>query len=39
MLFKSMLPEEKFVDRRIAVIEDVPPESDSDGEVPARTPK
>lgn len=33
IIFKSLLPEEKFVDRRIQVIEDVPPESDSDNEV------
>ena len=30
IIFKSLLPEEKFVDRRIAKIEDVPGESDSD---------
>lgn len=30
IIFKSLLPEEKFVDRRITTIEDVPPESDSD---------
>ena len=32
IIFKSLLPEEKFIDRRIQVIEDVQPESDSDGE-------
>ena len=31
IIFKSMLPEEKFIDRRIATIEDVQIESDSDG--------
>ena len=31
IIFKSMLPEEKFIDRRIATIEDVHVESDSDG--------
>jgi len=31
IIFKSMLPEEKFIDRRIATIEDVQVESDSDG--------
>lgn len=30
IIFKSILPEEKFIDRRIACIEDVPPESDDD---------
>ena len=30
IIFKSLLPEEKFIDRRIACIEDVPPESDDD---------
>ena len=30
IIFKSLLPEEKFIDRRIACIEDVPPESDED---------
>jgi protein phosphatase 1 regulatory subunit 7 len=30
IIFKSLLPEEKFVDRRITTIEDVPGESDSD---------
>lgn len=30
IIFKSLLPEEKFVDRRISVIEDVPIESESD---------
>jgi len=33
IIFKSLLPEEKFVDRRILIIEDVPAESDSDGEI------
>ena len=32
IIFKSLLPEEKYVDRRISQIEDVLPESDSDGE-------
>ena len=30
IIFKSLLPEEKFVDRRIGQIEEVPAESDSD---------
>ena len=30
IIFKSLLPEEKFVDRRISKIDDVMPESDSD---------
>ena len=30
IIFKSLLPEEKFVDRRIARIEDVPAENDLD---------
>jgi hypothetical protein len=30
IIFKSLLPDEKFVDRRIGCIEDVPQESDSD---------
>jgi internalin A len=30
IIFKSLLPDEKFVDRRIATIEEVAPESDSD---------
>ena len=34
IIFKSLMAEEKFVDRRIATIEDVPPEADSDGEAP-----
>ena len=33
IIFKSLLPEEKFVDRRIGKIEDVPGEIDSDGEI------
>ena len=33
IIFKSLLPEEKFIDRRIAVIDEVPPESESDEEV------
>jgi hypothetical protein len=37
IIFKSLLPEEKFVDRRIFTIEEVPPESDSDDE-PAQAP-
>lgn len=32
IIFKSLLPEEKFVDRRINTIEDVHPESESDGD-------
>ena len=32
IIFKSLLPEEKFIDRRITLIEDVIPESDSDPE-------
>lgn len=31
IIFKSLLPDEKFVDRRIGTIDDVPPESDSEG--------
>ena len=34
IIFKSLLPDEKFVDRRINTIEDVYPESDSDQENP-----
>ena len=34
IIFKSLLPEEKFVDRRILAIEDVPQESDSDIDAP-----
>ena len=30
VIFKSLLPEEKFIDRRILRIEDVQPESDSE---------
>jgi hypothetical protein len=30
IIFKSLLPDEKFVDRRIGTIDDVPPESDND---------
>ena len=30
IIFKSLLPEEKFIDRRIGSIEDVPQESDDD---------
>ena len=30
IIFKSLLPEEKFVDRRLFRVEDVAPESDSD---------
>ena len=30
IIFKSLLPDERFVDRRIATVEDVPGESDSD---------
>lgn len=30
IIFKSLLPEEKFIDRRIGRIEDVQPESESD---------
>lgn len=32
IIFKSLLPDEKFVDRRICTIEDVAQESDSDAE-------
>jgi Leucine-rich repeat (LRR) protein len=32
IIFKSLLPEEKFIDRRILRIEDVAAESDSEGE-------
>lgn len=32
IIFKSLLPEEKYVDRRISKIEDVAAESDSDGD-------
>lgn len=32
IIFKTLLPDEKFVDRRIGSIEDVHPESDSDQE-------
>lgn len=31
-IFKSLLPEEKFVDRRIYKVEDIEPESESDPE-------
>lgn len=30
IIFKTLLPEEKFVDRRITKIEEIAPESDSD---------
>ena len=30
IIFKSLLPDEKFVDRRIGTIEDVPQESDNE---------
>ena len=30
IIFKSLLPEEKFIDRRIQVVDDVQPESDTD---------
>jgi len=30
IIFKSLLPDEKFVDRRIGFFEDIPNESDSD---------
>ena len=33
IIFKSLLPDEKFVDRRVATIDDVFPESDSEQEV------
>ena len=32
LIFQSLLPEEKFVDRRIHVVEDIPLETDSDPE-------
>jgi hypothetical protein len=32
IIFKSLLAEEKFVDRRIAAIEEVPAESESENE-------
>lgn len=32
IIFKSLLPEEKFVDRRIAKIDEVPDESDSEAD-------
>ena len=34
IIFKSLLPEEKFVDRRISSIDEVAPESDSDEDQP-----
>ena len=34
IIFKSLLPDEKFVDRRIASIDDVNAESESDDEYP-----
>jgi hypothetical protein len=32
LIFSSLLPEEKFVDRRINMITEIPPESESDPE-------
>lgn len=32
IIFKSLLPEEKFIDRRISRIEDIQPESESEDE-------
>lgn len=32
IIFKSLLPEEKYVDRRISTVEDVRQESDSEAE-------
>lgn len=34
IIFKSLLPDEKYVDRRIAKIDDVRPESESEDDVP-----
>jgi len=33
IIFTSLLPEEKFIDRRIGRIEEVPYEIDSDGDI------
>jgi hypothetical protein len=38
IIFKSLLPEEKFVDRRISMIEDVVPESESESYESAHNP-
>lgn len=32
LIFQTLLPEEKFVDRRINVVDDIPLESDSEPE-------
>jgi hypothetical protein len=32
LIFQSLLPEEKFVDRRINVVDDIPMESESEPE-------
>jgi hypothetical protein len=32
LLFQSLLPEEKFVDRRINIVDDIPLESESEPE-------
>jgi len=34
IIFKSLLPQEVYIDRRIAMIDDVPPESDNEGDTP-----
>jgi len=39
IIFKSLLPDEKYVDRRISKIEDVPGEIDSDGDVQISIPQ
>jgi hypothetical protein len=32
LIFSSLLPEEKFVDRRIHIVQDIPLESESDSD-------
>ena len=32
LIFQSLLPEEKFVDRRVNVVDDIPLESESEAE-------
>jgi hypothetical protein len=34
IIFKSLLPDEKYVDRRISKIDDVNPESESEDDLP-----
>lgn len=34
IIFKSLLPQEVYIDRRIGTIDDVPGESDNEGDLP-----